>query len=139
MKSLAGIILVSLVSTAALAGCFGAGCSGSQGMGGQSGVCNSTDHFSYGAQGGPFTKTESWSWENTQERAQISWGSQGSGSIRLTVKDADGKTVFSDSWSGSGQSGASDVTSAGEPGTWTITAQFVAAMGQLGFTLRAAD
>lgn len=132
------VLSIVVVIPFALAGCMGAAdCTGQQGAGGQSGVCNGTDSFSYGGQMSSETDTETYTWENTNEQARVTWGGQGSsGSVTVSIEDASGQQVYHQSFSG-GQSGSSTVTDAGEPGDWTIRIRFSGFTGQMGLTVNA--
>ncbi len=130
----AGFAAVALV----IAGCMaGAECTAGQGAGGQQGVCNATDSFAYGGQVSDRSGTETYTWENTQDTARVSWGGQaGSGSVTITIEDADGRQVYRQTFSG-GQGGSSETTDAGEPGEWTIRVSFTGYTGQMGLGITA--
>lgn len=108
-----------------------AGCSG------QAGISNVTDAFSYGGQVAGMDGSHPYSWQNTQGKAMVSWGGQvASGSFTLTIRDADGKQVYSGSM-GSGQGGMSGTTAAGRAGSWTIVLDFQGLTGQMGLSVTA--
>jgi hypothetical protein len=123
-----------LVLATLIAGC--AGCSGAQGYGGQQGLCNAQDHFTYGIQG---TKsgTERYDWQNTGTAASVQWGGQGSGSFTVTIEDAAGQQVYSRSFGG-GQAGSHDTTSRGRAGLWHIDLTFTGFSGQGGLDIQRA-
>lgn len=134
-------IAALLVTTGFLAGCVDSGCGFSQGqMGtssGQEGACNETDSFAYGTQASVMSDTKTWTWENTQDQAEATWGFQGSGDVTLTIQDADGDTVLQRSIGGMGQSGASATSDSGTPGEWTIQLRFSDFQGQMGVGVQA--
>lgn len=138
---LSGLLALSLVASGLAAGCVGLGaeCSIDQGSwssaGGQQGVCNETNSFSYGFQGGG-DASDTFTWENTEGQAEIVWGAQGSGSVTVTIHDADGEQVFQEAFSGQGQSGSAQSAS-GEPGDWTIEVDASGFGGQMGISVQA--
>jgi len=131
---LGGLLLMATF----LAGC--AGCSGSQGAYGgsvgQQGVCNQQDHFSYGVQGVK-SGSESYTWQNGGNAASVQWGGQGSGSFTVSITDAAGKSVFSQSFNG-GQQGAQQTTASGQSGAWRIDLSFSSFSGQGGLSINRA-
>lgn len=131
----AGFAAIALV----IAGCMaGAECTAGQGAGGQQGVCNATDSFAYGGQVSDRSGTETYTWETTQDEARVSWGGQGaSGSVTITIEDADGRQVYQETFS-EGQGSSSDTTDAGEAGEWTIRVSFSGYTGQMGLGITAA-
>jgi hypothetical protein len=133
------VLAASLVLLALVSGCFGASgkCTASQGGTGQSGACVATDAFSYGEQGGPITKTVGYDWENTKGGAQVALGSQGTGSIKVTLKDAAGTQVLSKTFTGPGQFGATEHAQHGKAGTWRIDLAFTNVNGQIGLAIGA--
>ena len=132
-------LLLALASTlVVISGCFGSGhCSVSQGNTGQAGVCNTKDGFSYGEQGGPISKSAHYDWQNSKGGALVSLGSQGTGSIKVTLHDAAGTAVFSRSFTGPGQFGASEHAQRGKAGAWKIDLDFSNVNGQIGLTVNA--
>ncbi len=132
-----------LVASVVLAGCmgFGAGCSIEQGSfsdgQGQEGACNETNSFAYGYQGQSESVSETFTWENTEGQAEVNWGAQGQGSVSVTIQDADGTTVFSDTFEGQGQGGTSKSTDSGATGDWTIRIEASAFQGQFGVGVQA--
>ena len=122
-------LLALLLALTALAGCtFSQG--SIPGGYGQQGAVNERDHFQYGLQG---TKSgqEGHTWQMTGSVAVVRWGAQGSGSLTVTISDADGKQVFKGTFSG-GQSGGEQRTSPGRAGAWTIHLAFRDFNGQGG-------
>lgn len=120
-----------------LSGCA-ANCSGSQGLGGQQGVCNEGDSFYFGKQGS-FMGTETHTWQNSGTKATVAWGGQGTGTVTVKIKDAAGKEVFSKDFSGAGQAGGTHATQVGKAGAWTITISAkVAFQGQVGVAVNKA-
>lgn len=137
-----GLAVLMLLASGSLAGCMGIGaaCSIEQGSwssnsGGQQAVCNQTNSFSYGFQDGG-EASDTFTWENTEGQAEITWGAQGSGSVTVTLLDADGDQVFQDTFSGQGQQGSAQSAS-GEPGEWTIEVEASGFGGQMGISIQA--
>lgn len=132
-----------LVASTVLAGCaaFGGGCSIAQGSfsdgQGQEGACNETNSFAYGYQGQGEGVSETFTWENTEGQADVNWGAQGQGSVSVTIQDADGTVVFSDTFQGQGQGGTSESTDPGATGDWTIEIESSGFQGQFGVGVQA--
>lgn len=111
-----------LLVTLGLAGCMGA---------------NVTDGYYLGIQGSK-SGTETGSFENSGTKATVAMGVQGSGSVKVVIKDADGATVYDKTITVMGQSGGMETTSAGKAGTWTVTLTFNDVNGQGGVAIRPA-
>lgn len=129
MRTLFTLALCALVALAA-------GCTFTQGATGQEGVSNEKDNFYYGMQGVKSGKQE-YRWENSKNGASVQWGVQGSGSVKVTLRDSEGKQVYQKTFSGSGQSGTSESSQAGKAGTWTVTLEFSDLAGQGGLRITA--
>jgi hypothetical protein len=106
------LLLSSLLSAALLAGC-----SASQGAGGQE--ASAAGSLAYqGAATGQHTS----SFECGDGQGMVSFGGQiGSGSVTVTIRDAAGATVYTRSFSGPGQSADSRQVE-GSGGEWTMSA-----------------
>lgn len=129
-----------LVGTFAFAGCFASGgdCVASQNPRGQAAVCNHTNSFSYSYQAASHSTSDSFPWENTLGQARVGIGSQlASGSMTLKIRDAAGTQVFTRSYSGTGQTGGTESTSAGTAGSWAIDFVFSGVTGQVAVTVTA--
>lgn len=113
-------LLVLLFTVASLSGCAGKNCDTSQDESGQKIVCNGTS-FQYTRQGSVSgNRAEVFEWENGKPKASVKSAWQGSGRLTITLKDADGATVYSKEHGVMGQSTAAQTTDAGARGTWTI-------------------
>lgn len=122
-----------------LSGCTGeVHCSASQNPSGQVSVCNGKNSFSYAYQAAGYSKQESFMWENTMGKAQVSWGSQlMQGTAALRILDAEGHQVYQKSEGSGGQTGAAETTQTGAKGSWAIELSFTDVTGQIGITLTA--
>lgn len=107
-----GPLLFAVLCTLALAGC-----SASQGAGGQEASAPGNLAYQGAAEGQHQSTFE------CDGSALVSVGAQlGSGSVTVKVKDGDGATVYTKEFSGPGQSGDSR-TVQGASGEWTIMAE----------------
>lgn len=70
-------------------------------------------------------------------KAQIALSIGGTGSAKITIKDADGKAVYTKSVSGSGGAAESKVME-GTAGTWTIAIDFTNYQGGFALDIRSA-
>ncbi|MCA1818618.1 MAG: hypothetical protein ABR562_07120 [Thermoplasmatota archaeon] len=123
-----------LAATAAIASLLLSGCAGA----GPEGVSNVQDAFSYGGQVSGKDGTQTFSWDNSQAKAMLSWGGQASsGTFTVNIQDAAGKQVYSGSM-GPGQNGMSGNTASGKAGSWTIVLNFHGFTGQMGLSVVAA-
>lgn len=114
------------VAAFALAGCA------------QDAVSNQTDNFSYGGQVAGKSGTTSYSWKVTGSSVMVNWGGQSSsGSFDLALKDGTGQQVYTRSFGGASQGGASETLSNVRAGTWTVTLSFHSFTGQMGLNLEA--
>jgi hypothetical protein len=102
-----------------------AGCAG---YGGGSTVSNQPGHFSLSA-GGAQSGSDSYDWQNPGTAARVSYSVGGAGSLSLTIADAAGHQVYSDTLSGSGGSSGTRTTQTGAPGTWRISVSWSGAGG----------
>ncbi|HET6403491.1 MAG TPA: hypothetical protein VFH78_02495 [Candidatus Thermoplasmatota archaeon] len=105
--------------------------------GGQSGVSNEPGSFTYGGQAAAKTAKEVFLWENPSSAARVTWGGQaGAGSLTLTLQDHCGKEVYRGAVAGATQqSGVTETTGSGEPGTWILTFEFTLYTGQMGLSI----
>lgn len=137
------VVAAALVLVFALSGCTssqyssGGECTAEQNPQGQVAVCNYAGSFSYSYQASGYTKFETFTWENPLTKALVTQGSQiAAGTLSITLKDEEGKTVFTKTWGGgASQSGSSKVSNAGAPGSWMLELQFVGVTGQVGLTV----
>ena len=94
------------------------GCTASQGADGQQAAAGGSLAYQ-GASAGEHSST----FDCDSGEASVSVGGQlGSGSVTVTVRDADGATVYTRTFNGPGQSADSRRSDAGEPGEWTVSA-----------------
>ncbi|HWG91714.1 MAG TPA: hypothetical protein VNZ52_12770 [Candidatus Thermoplasmatota archaeon] len=115
-----------------------AGCTLSQGEGGQAGVSNTRDNFVYGVQGAK-SGTESHEWENTKGAGVVRLAVQGSGSVRVKMVDAAGETVFDKTLTVLGQAAQEAKSATGKAGKWRLTFTFSNLNGQGAVSVRAVD
>jgi len=109
-----------------------AGCAGAD----QSGVSNMTDNFAYGGQVAGKSGTSTYTWHETGSSVMVSWGGQASsGSFDLALKDGAGNQVYTRSFSGTAQNGASETMNNVKSGDWTVTVTFHGFTGQMGLSL----
>lgn len=107
------LVLSSLLTALLLAGC-----SASQGADGQQASADGSLAYQ-----GASTGQQSSKFDCGDGSGMVSVGGQlGSGSLTVTVRDAAGKTVYTRTFNGPGQSGDSRQTDTGEPGEWTVSA-----------------
>lgn len=130
---------MALTGSLATSGCVGSGCEASNSPGGQVAVCNQKDSFSYSVNAGATSKSDTYPWSNSATKAQVHWAMNiGFGGASVTIKDAVGKQVFTKSFGGTGQSSASQTTSEGTAGDWTIEVRLTGASGQVAFEVNSA-
>jgi hypothetical protein len=133
-----GFVVALLSASLTLSGCVGAGCSASNTMSGQEGVCNNEGSFSYSTNASMTTKSDTYTWKNPATKANINWAvNMGLGAASISINDATGKQVYTKSFQGSGQQSSSATSSTGEPGDWTITVRLSGASGQVAFNVNA--
>lgn len=102
----------ALLSVLVVAPVLLAGCAGAQN-------CNTTE--TYNCQfGGSGQIDRSDTWDNPGSRAEVRVQMGGTGDITVTVADAAGQQVFSESYSGSGGQQQTSTTQSGQPGDWTV-------------------
>lgn len=94
-------------------------------------VVNNTDSFEFQTTGLPgVSSTLRYSWQNTGVRANVDQASAVTGgAVTLTIRDADGRQVYSRSLSDNG----TFVTGAGTAGVWAIEIVFSRATGTVNF------
>lgn len=128
-----------LIASLMLSGCADAGCAASNDMSGQVAVCNKKDTFAYSVNAGMTSKTDTYTWETSHGKASVGWSSNlGMGSVTLTIKDAEGKQVFTRSYATMGQKSESATTSTGKAGSWTIEVRLSGASGQIAIEVNGA-
>jgi hypothetical protein len=104
----------------------------------QDAVSNMTDNFSYGGQVASKNGSASYTWKVTGANVMISWGGQSaSGSFDLVLKDGQGNQVYTRSFSGASQGGATETLHNVKTGDWTVTLSFHSFTGQMGLSLQA--
>lgn len=136
MKSFVWVAAATLTASMIMSGCAGAGCSGGNTPNGQVAVCNQQGSFSYGTNAGMASKTDTYTWSNPGDQAEVHWAMNlGMGSATLTIQDAGGKQVFSKSFSGVGQESSTTTTQTGTPGDWTIQVRLSGTSGQVAFEI----
>jgi hypothetical protein len=121
-----GLLPLLVLCAFALAGCA------------QDAVSNQTDAFSYGGQVAGKSGTQRYTWKVTGSTVGISWGGQSaSGTMDLTLKDGQGQTVYTHSFTGASQSGVSDTRRNVKSGDWQVILDFHGFTGQMGLSLAA--
>ncbi|MEA3203692.1 MAG: hypothetical protein QOI63_1371, partial [Thermoplasmata archaeon] len=121
-----GLLPLLVLSAFILAGCA------------QDSVSNQTDAFSYGGQVAGKSGTQRYTWKVTGSTVTINWGGQSaSGTMDLTLKDGQGQTVYTRSFSGASQSGVSDTLRNVKTGDWQVILDFHGFTGQMGLSLSA--
>ncbi|MHB8586078.1 MAG: hypothetical protein ACYDDF_09645 [Thermoplasmatota archaeon] len=131
---LKGRLLVGsmLLSTLLFAGCMNANPSPGSNV---SGCSSSTNQVSFGGEFASNSGVDNCSFTNSDPKGAVSLGGQVSaGSVAVTIKDASGITVFSQTFS-QGNSGTNTDTAVGAPGTWTVTFQMSGYTGNMGITV----
>jgi hypothetical protein len=84
--------------------------------------CMQSNYYSYSTGGmNPANVSDTFSAPSGKGAVQVSTG--GMGSATVTIKDADGKQIFRETFSGAGGSSNSK-TIEGQPGTWSIDIRF---------------
>lgn len=68
--------------------------------------------------GGDIDRTDTWRNDATQAEVKVQMG--GTGDLTVTIDDADGTQVFSETFTGSGGQQTTKTTSSGTPGEWTV-------------------
>ncbi len=105
------------------------GCSGAE----QLVVQNNPGNFQMAGQVAGKSGSVSYTWDNPSNTAMVQWGGQsGSGAFTLSVRDAAGKTVYTNTISGASQGGSQQDTSSGKAGAWQIVLDFDSFTGQMG-------
>lgn len=107
-------------------------------------VTNQTDQFGYGGSFSDKSGIRTFDWAMSGTIAAVNWGTANveSGSVRVTVKDDAGKTVYDGKLSKGGVtaavaegvegSGASKYSKPGIAGTWTVEVAFTDFTGLMG-------
>ncbi|HWG91715.1 MAG TPA: hypothetical protein VNZ52_12775 [Candidatus Thermoplasmatota archaeon] len=126
------VVLLAVLALVPLA----AGCTFSQDGTTQSAVSNQKDSFSYAVQGS-LSGTHTYTWENSKREAAYNVAVQGSGSVLISIKDPDGKTMLNREVSVTGQTSKAGIAGSGSPGKWTITFTFKNMNGQGAITVNA--
>ncbi|HEX2065712.1 MAG TPA: hypothetical protein VHI93_02770 [Candidatus Thermoplasmatota archaeon] len=104
----------------------------------QAGVSNVTDSFSYGGQVAGKSGSSTYTWRVTGSTVTVSWGGQAaSGHFDLILKDGMGQQVYTRSFSGAQQGGASETLRNVKAGDWQVTLAFHSFTGQMGLSLQA--
>ncbi|MEK6985931.1 MAG: hypothetical protein AABX89_06085 [Candidatus Thermoplasmatota archaeon] len=114
------------------------------GLDGLEQVTNQADQFAYGGSFSDKSGSKTFDWAMSGTIAAVNWGTANveSGSVRVTVKDDAGKTVYDGKLAKGGVtaavadgvegSGASKYSKPGAAGTWTVEVSFTDFTGLMG-------
>lgn len=99
-------------------------------------VSNNPGSFSDSGQMVGATGTDEYAWQDASGQAMISWGGQAaSGSMKLTLLDACGKSVYSQTFEGMSQGGGNQNAKPGVAGQWLVRLEFTGFTGQMGLSV----
>ncbi len=111
-------------------------------------IQNDTDQFAYGGSFSNQNGAKTFTWQTTGTVAAVNWGTANAekGSVRVTVKDATGATVYDGTLAagsktatvaeGVSGSGTSQFSKTGTAGAWTIRITFTDYAGAMGLSVQ---
>ena len=133
-------LVAALAAFTLMAGCV-------EGLGAVEKIRNNVDQFEYGGNFYGKDGTKTFAWETTGTVAAVNWGTANaeSGSVKVTVKDAAGTTVYTGTLKAGAKAvqvadgvtgtGTSQYSKTGTAGDWTVEVTFTDYTGLMGVSL----